>query len=150
MGRQRPASVTHAIRVQVALLVASGLTTLLAVVQRESLVESWALRQPPGTQPPAVAPVAVVLYVTFALLVAVLVMFFREGHPSARLALTGVAALFLFAMVVVQRLDPPVVYVVLAAVCALLDLLLLALLWRRDTSAFVRGSAAAPRGSSAF
>ena len=83
---------------------------------------------------------AVVLFITFALLAAVLVVFFRDGHPSARLVLTGLAVFFLFAMVVMYRQDPPVLFVVLAAVSAVLDVVLVYFLWHRDTNEFLRGA----------
>ena len=140
MGRQRPASVTNAIRVQWAVLLVTGVTALLTAVQRDALVDAWAARQPPGSQAPAFAPVAIVLYLTFALLAAVLVVFFRAGHNSARISLTGLAVFVLFTMFVVVRLDPPGLFLALAGVAAALDVLLLVLLWRRDTSAFLTGA----------
>ena len=140
MGRQRPDSVTNAIRAQVAVVLVGCVTTVLTVLQRDALVDRWATSQPPGAQPPAVAPVAVVLFVTFALLVAVLVVFFDAGHPSARLSLTGVAVFYLVAMLAVYRLDPPALFVVLAVVSSLLDLVLLWFLWQRDTTAYLRGA----------
>src|SRR3712207_8333498 len=50
------------------------------------------------------------------------VVFFRGGHGSARLALTVLAGFFLLAMFAVFRLDPPVEFVVLAVVSAVIDL----------------------------
>ena len=46
MGLQRPASVTNAIRVQMALVAVSGLTTLLTVLQRDDLIVAWAEGNP--------------------------------------------------------------------------------------------------------
>jgi O-antigen/teichoic acid export membrane protein len=143
MGRQRPASVTNAIRAQLALVGVGGLTTVLTVLQREELVRSWSSRHPAGIDPPSFVPVAVVLFITFALLAAVLVVFFRGGHGSARLALTVLAGFFLLAMFAVFRLEPPVEFVVLAVVSALLDLVVVFFLWHRDTGEFVRGAALA-------
>lgn len=140
MGRQRPTSVTTAIRLQGLLVLLGGLTTLLMAVRRDELVASWAARQPPGAQPPAFVPVAVVLFVTFALLVAVLLVFFHEGHPSARLSLTAVAVFFVFSAFVIYRIHPPALFVGLAAFSALLDLVLLYFLWHPDTGAFLRGA----------
>ena len=145
MGRQRPGSVTRAIRAQLALLGVAGLTTLLTIVQRDELVRSWAARHPTGIDPPAYVPVAVVLFVTFALLAGVLMVFFRGGHGSARVSLTVLAGFFLFAMFAVLRLDPPFLFVVLAIVAAVLDVVLLYFLWHKDTSEFLRGAALAAR-----
>jgi O-antigen/teichoic acid export membrane protein len=143
MGRQRPESVTSAIRAQLALIGVGALTTLLTVVQRGELDRSWAVRHPTGIDPPAFVPVAVVLFITFSLLAGVLVMFFRGGHASARIALTVLAGFLLLAMTAVLRLDPPVLFTVLAVVSALLDLVLIYFLWHKDTSEFVRGAAIA-------
>lgn len=161
MGRQLPTSVTGAIRVQVGLIVVTGLTTVLTVVQRDELTVAWAQRHPfaraileeGGLQalrensisPPAFVPVAIVSFVVFALLAAVLLAFFASGHNSARISLTALAGFFLLAMVVVYRQDPPVLFVVLLAVSAVLDVLLLVLLWHRDTNAFLRGAGLAAR-----
>ena len=159
MGRQQPAAVTNAIRVQMALVAVSGLTTLLTVIQRDELIVAWAEGNPTARpildegglnaleessiNIPAFAPVAIVSFVTFALLAAVLVALFRHGHNSARVSLTVLAVFFLFAMLAVYRLDPPPLFVVFAAVSAVLDVVLVYFLWHRDTTAFLRGSALA-------
>lgn len=143
MGRQRPASVTSAIRTQVALIGVGAVTTLLTVVQEDELVRIWLSRHPTGIEPPVFVPVAVVLFFTFALLAAVLVVFFRGGHGSARVALTVLAGFILLAMIAVLRLDPPVLFVALAVLSALLDLVLVFFLWHKDTSEFLRGAALA-------
>jgi hypothetical protein len=145
MGRQRPGSVTSAIRAQLALVGVAGLATLLTVVERDELVRTWTDRHPTGIDPPDFVPVAVVLFITFGLLAAVLMVFFRAGHGSARVALTVLAGFFLLAMIAVLRLDPPVLFIVLAVLLGLLDLVLLFFLWRRDTSEFLRGAALAAR-----
>jgi hypothetical protein len=139
MGRQRPGSVTSAIRAQLALVGVAGLTTLLTIVERDELVRAWTARHPTGIDPPAYVPVAVVLFITFALLAAVLLVFFRDGHHSARLALTGLAVFSLFAMVVMFRQDPPVLFNVFEAVVAVLSVVLVCFLWHPDTSAYLRG-----------
>ena len=143
MGRQRPASVTSAIRTQLALIGVGAVTTLLTVVQEDELVRIWLSRHPTGIEPPVFVPVAVVLFFTFALLAAVLVVFFRGGHGSARVALTVLAGFILLTMIAVLRLDPPVLFVALAVLSALLDLVLVFFLWHKDTSEFLRGAALA-------
>lgn len=139
MGRQRPASATNAIWAQAALVLVSAMTTVLSVVQRDELTRVWSAGQPEGTQPPAFAPVAIVLFCTFALLAWILVVFFRDGHPSARYALTGLAVFYLFSMLVLSLQGPPVLFVVLSAVSAVIGLVQLFFLWHRDTTAFLRG-----------
>jgi len=143
MGRQWPGSVTSAIRAQLALVGVAGLATLLTIVERDELVRDWNARHPTGIEPPDFVPVAIVLFITFGLLAAVLMVFFRAGHASARAALTVLAGLFLLAMIAVLRLDPPVLFIVLAVLSGLLDLVLLFFLWRKDTSEFLRGAALA-------
>jgi len=143
MGRQWPGSVTSAIRAQLALVGVAGLATLLTIVERDELVRDWNARHPTGIEPPDFVPVAIVLFITFGLLAAVLMVFFRAGHGSARVALTVLAGLFLLAMIAVLRLDPPVLFIVLAVLSGLLDLVLLFFLWRKDTSEFLRGAALA-------
>ena len=143
MGRQWPGSVTSAIRAQLALVGVAGLATLLTIVERDELVRAWTARHPTGIEPPDFVPVAIVLFITFGLLAAVLMVFFRAGHGSARVALTVLAGLFLLAMIAVLRLDPPVLFIVLAVLSGLLDLVLLFFLWRKDTSEFLRGAALA-------
>ena len=145
MGRQRPGSVTSAIRAQLALVGMAGLATLLTIVERDELVRTWTTRHPTGIDPPDFVPVAIVLFITFGLLAAVLMVFFRAGHGSARVALTVLAGFSLLAMIAVLRLDPPVLFIVLAVLSALLDLVLLFFLWRKDTSEFLRGAALAAR-----
>jgi hypothetical protein len=145
MGRQRPGSVTSAIRAQLALVGVAGLATLLTIVERDELVRAWTARHPTGIDPPDFVPVAIVLFITFGLLAAVLMVFFRAGHGSARMALTVLAGFFLLAMIAVLRLDPPVLFIVLAVLSGLLDLVLLFFLWRKDTSEFLRGAALAAR-----
>jgi hypothetical protein len=140
MGRQLPRSVTRAVQTQAALVVVSGLITVLTAIQREELEAAFVARESPDIDVPAFVPVAVVLWVTFALLAAVLVVFFRSGHPSARLSLTGLAAFFLFTMLVIYRQDPPSLFNVLAAVAAVLDVVLVYFLWHRETNEFMRGA----------
>jgi hypothetical protein len=145
MGRQRPGSVTNAIRAQLALVGVGALTTLLTVVQRGELDRIWSTRHPTGIDPPSFVPVAVVLFITFSLLAAVLLVFFRGGHVFARVALTVLAGFFLLAVIAVLRLDPPVIFVALAVISTLLDLVLVFFLWHKDTSEFLRGATLAAR-----
>lgn len=147
MGRQRPASATNAVRAQAALVLVGAMITVLTVLQRDELTRLWNAGQPVGTQPPAFVPVAVVLFFTFALLAGILVVFFRDGHPSARHALTGLAVFHLFCMLILWLQGPPVLFVVLAAASGLLDLALVFFLWHRDTTAFLRGAELVSRQS---
>ena len=142
MGRQLPRSVTSAIRAQAALVVVSGLITVLTAVQRERARARRSSARAVARHRRAArsCPSRSCCWSTFALLAAVLLVFFRGGHPSARLSLTGLAVFFLFAMLVMYRQDPPGLFDVLAAVAAVLDVVLIYFLWHRDTNEFLRGA----------
>ena len=120
MGRQRPRSVTNAIRVQVALVVVSALGTAMVAVLREDLVREWAQSQggldavrQSQLDAPAFVPVAVVSFIVYALLVWVIGSLFGKGHGWARYALGATAVSFVFTMLVIYRADPPVSLLVL-------------------------------------
>jgi hypothetical protein len=154
MSRQQPGSVTNAIRVLVALVALSGLTALLTVVFRDELVRSWAEGNETelatsSLSPPAFVPVAIVLFVVFACLAGVLIMFFRDGHNWARISLSGLVAFTALASMASLRTGPPPLFLVLSLLTILLDLLLLVFLWHRDSSAYLRGAwlAAHPEAS---
>jgi hypothetical protein len=142
MGGQLPRSVINATRAQWALVAVSGLLAVLTAVRRDRLVADWVARNPTllPSSAPSFVPVAIVCFITFALLAAVLLAFFRAGHPSARLSLTGLAVFFLFAMVVLVRQDPPGLFALVAVVAALVDLVVGYFLWHPDTSEFLRGA----------
>ena len=147
MGRQRPSSVTNAIRVQAVLVVVSALGTAMVAVLRDDLVRAWAQSQggldavrQSQLSPPAFVPVAVVSFIVYALLVWVIASLFGKGHAWARFALASTAAAFVFAMLVIYRADPPASLLVLGAVGVALNAVLLWLLASRDTSEFIRGA----------
>ena len=147
MGRQRPGSVTNAIRVQAALVGVSALGTGMVAVLRDDLVRAWAedqggldaVRQS-QLAAPAFVPVAVVSFIVYALLVWVIGSLFGKGHAWARYALGATAVSFVFVMLVIYRADPPTSLVALGVVGVALDVVLLWLLASRDTSEFIRGT----------
>jgi len=147
MGRQRPASVTDAIRVQAALVVVSALGTLAVAMLRDDLVRAWAETQggldavrQSQLPSPAFVPVAVVSFVVYALLVWVIGSLFGSGHRWARYALGATAVSFVFAMLVIYLAAPPAPLVVLGVVGVVLNGVLLWLLASRDTAEFIRGA----------
>jgi hypothetical protein len=142
MSRHQPRSLTNAIRVVWGLVALNGLTALLTVVLHDELISRWESgRQDIGTvQPPEFVPVAIVLFIVFAALAGVLVMFVRDGHGWARLALSVLVLFTAVATLAGLRTDPPVLFLVLALASVVLDALLLFFLWRRDTSTYIRGS----------
>lgn len=151
MTRQQPRSVSGATWFLAGLVALSGLTALLTVVYRGDLVRAWQSGHPDATalQPPAFVPVAIVLFVVFALLAGVLVSFLRGGHAWARLALSGLGIFMAVVTLAGLRSDPPRLFLVLPVVWLVLDLALLVCLWLPATSAYVSGSWRGPRTPSA-
>ena len=139
MSPQRPASVTGAIWLLLGLVAWSGVTALLTAVFRDELVDAWAAgRADAGAvEPPAFVPVAVVLFVVFALLVLVLLVFLRDGHRWARGSLTAVEVLMAVATLAGLRTDPPALFLALSLVSLVLDVAAVIFLWHRDTTAYV-------------
>ena len=147
MGRQRPGSVTTAIRVQAVLVGVSAVGTGLVALLRDDLIQRWAEShggldavEQSQIPPPAFVPVAAVSFVVYALLVWVLASLFGKGHPWARFALAATAVAFLFALLVIYRADPPALLLAVGAVAVALNALLLGLLAHRDTGEFIRGA----------
>jgi hypothetical protein len=147
MGRQRPSSVSNAVRVQAAVVGVSALATLLVALLQDDLLRTWAeshggldaVRQS-QIAPPAFVPVAVVSFIVYALLVWVLASLFGKGHRWARFALAATSVSFVFSMLVIYRADPPGSLLVLAVVGVVLNGVLLWLLASRDTGEFIRGT----------
>ena len=147
MGRQRPGSVTNAIRVQGALVVVSALGTAMVAMLRSDLVRRWAeshggLEAVEQSQIPPLAfvPVAVVSFIVYALLAWVLAALFGKGHRWARFALAATAVGYVFVILVVYRADPPTPLLVVGAVVVVLNAVLLWLLAHRDTAEYLRGA----------
>ena len=149
----RPASVTLAVRVLMALVVVTGLAAVLVRLRQDEVLRTWAegnaaarkllaeggleaVKQSPIA--PSFVPLAIVFFIVFLLLAAVLVAFFVEGHEWARLSLAATAVFGVLAASVVLRLGLPVLFAVLAVVAIVLCLVLLALLWHKDTNRYFR------------
>jgi hypothetical protein len=147
MGRQRPSSVTNAVRLQAVVVGVSGVGTGLVAGLRDDLVRTWAeshggLDAVSQSQipPPAFLPVAVVTFVVYALLVWVLAALFGKGHRWARLALALTAAAAIFTMLIIWRADPPLPLLATGGVVVVLNAGLLWLLASRETGEFIRGA----------
>lgn len=152
-----PASVNRLVAAALALSTLGLLTVVLTVVLRDDLVRSWAEGRSPqlretlrvggvealaksGTDAPAFVPVAIVLFVVLVMLVWVLVAFVRLGHGWGRLVLTGLMVFTVVATVAGIRTGPPAVFVAVAGFSYLAELAVVFFLWRRDTTAFLRGT----------
>lgn len=152
----QPASVKRAIWLLWALVLLGLVTTVLTVVLRDDLIRSWAegrrdirpLLESQGlqavkdgaVQPPAFVPVAVVLFVVVALLIWVLVMFFRNGYNWARVSLTALLVAVAIGTVASLRAGPPTTFVVLAFVSFVVELAAIAYLWHPQTNQYLRGT----------
>ncbi|MFN8194977.1 MAG: hypothetical protein U0R80_11920 [Nocardioidaceae bacterium] len=151
---EMPASVTRAIWLLRVVVVWAGLTALLTWVFSDQLIRAWAAgnetarvildeRGLEGLKEssiniPAFAPVAIVLFVVFAAMAGVLVVFFRAGHGWARMAMTLMVVFMGFSTVAGLRRDPPGFFIALSVIGLLLSLSLLVLLWHRDTSRYLK------------
>src|SRR5689334_18759019 len=91
-----------------------------------------------GYAPPSFLPVAVTMLVVGAMLVWVLTAMLRRGYRWGQL---GLCALMLFAAYVTIALgfvlQPPPVFVVLAAVALLVEAVVFGFLWHPETRAFL-------------
>lgn len=149
----RPTSMTNAVRVLLALVVVTGLGAVLVWVRQDEVVRTWAedneaarkLLLEGGVEAvkaspiaPSFVPLAIVFFAVFALLVLVLVAFFVEGHEWARLVLAATAVFGVLAATVVLRLGLPVLFAAVSVVAIALCVLLLLLLWHKDTNRFFR------------
>jgi hypothetical protein len=112
-----------------------ALTAVLTVALHGELVDAWARGRTDITaiQPPAFAPVAVTMSVVLAVLVAVLLSFFRNGYDWARVVLSVVVVLLGVTACAVLRTDPPTLFLVVAVVSVAVDLTAAAALWHPDT-----------------
>lgn len=149
-----PASVTRAIWLLRAVVAWAGLTALLTYVFSDQLVRAWAegnqtaraiLRErgldalkESSINIPRFVPVALVLFVVFAAMAGVLVVFFRAGHGWARMALTLMVVFMVFSTAAGLWRDPPGFFVGLSAVALLLSAGLLFYLWHKDTTTYLK------------
>jgi uncharacterized membrane protein YfcA len=140
MGAQRPTAVLLATWATVASVVMTGLTAVLTIAFHDQLIDAWARGRTDisAVEPPAFTPVAVTMSVVLAVLVGVLLSFFRNGYDWARVVLSAVVLLIGVATCAVLRTDPPVLFLVVAVVSIAVDLTAAVALWHRDTRATTR------------
>lgn len=126
-----------------ALVLIGAVMAAMVVVFRDELIAAWSVGYPldSAIKPPSFVPVALVLFIVTAGLILVLVPFLRTGHPWARYSLAAIVFSVLFSTVAGLRTDPPLVFVVISAISIVLEVIILALLFHKQTNAFLRGSA---------
>lgn len=154
MVGQEPASVSRAIWLLRIVVAWSGLTALLTIFFRDALIRSWAEGNPAARvlldkggidavrhssiDVPDFVTVAIVLFVVFASLAGVLVVFFRGGHGWARIVITAMVVFMVFSTLASLNRDLPPLFMVLSVVALGLSAVLLVFLWHKDTTAYLR------------
>ncbi len=137
---ERPRSVTRVVQLVWALVLLGAALTVLAAVLDDEIIRST---QAAGVSaddtrvPPSFTPVIVVLYVVVAVLVLVLLAFFSGGHNWARHSLAATLVLLALATVATLLTGPPVAFLAPVAATLVLDALLVHLLYRPATTAYV-------------
>jgi hypothetical protein len=153
MDRQLPGSMVNALRVLAAIVLVSGTTALLTWVQSDQVILSWsegnssaqdilaeggidALRGSPIV--PSFVPLAVVSFVVFAALAAVLAAFLIAGQGWARLVLSATVVFGVLVAAVGLRNSLPTMFTALSVLTVVLSAALLFFLWHRETTAYLR------------
>ena len=153
MARDVPGSVANSVRVLGLIVATSGVITLLIWLMRDDVILGWAkgnpsaqaildeggielLRESPSV--PGFGALSVVAFVGFAALAVVLGSFFLGGHGWARLVLTATAGVGVLVGAVCLNSHLPTVFVVLSALIIVEGLVLSFLLWRRETTTYLR------------
>jgi len=140
MSLQRPATATASIWLTVGVLALSGVSALLTVVFRDEVIAAWRAGREDSSsiEQPAFVPVALVMYVVVALLMWVLLMFFREGHNWARRAIIALCLLMCVGILAVLRTEPPTLFFLLCGLTLIVDLVAVGCLLHKDTRMWCR------------
>jgi hypothetical protein len=150
-----PASVTLAIRLVWLLVAILGVTAILTALMHDDLVRVWAEGNPEAKalvesggvealeassiSVPSFAPLAFATFFVLAGFALVLAAFLRTGHDWARHSIAALVLFAGFATVIPVVRGLPVAFLVPAVASLLVDAALLWLLYRRETSAYLRG-----------
>ena len=150
MSSQRPTTVTASIWLTVGVLALSGLSAVLTLVFEDELLAAWreGRNVSSSVEQPAFVPVALVMFVVVAMLAAVLLMFFREGHNWARLSIVALILLLVVATLAVVRTQPPTLFLVLCGLAVLLDLVAVGCLLHKDSRRWCAAEASETASSS--
>lgn len=136
---ERPTAATRVVQlVWVLVLLGAALTVLSVVLDDEIIRSTTGATSADDTRvPPSFTPVIVVLYAVVAALVLVLLAFFSGGHNWARHCLAATFVLLAVATAAMLVTGPPIAFVPPVVLWLALDGLLLHLLYRPATTAFV-------------
>jgi len=153
MARDLPGSVVNSLRVLGLIVATSGVITLLIWLRRDDVILGWAKGNPSAQEllaqggiemlrespiVPGFVALSVVAFVGFAALVLVLGSFFVGGYGWTRPVLTATAGVGVLVGAVCLNSHLPTIFVVLSALIIVEGLALSFLLWRRETSAYLR------------
>lgn len=151
--REKPGSITNAVRSLLALVVVSGAAVLLTWLQHDEIVLAWAQGNPSAQEilssggmaalrdsaiVPKFVPLALVSFVVFVVLAMVLGAFLVDGHGWARLVLTGTSLFGLLVAALGLNHSLPTAFVIVSALFLVFCLTLVFFLWRKDTSTYLR------------
>lgn len=148
-----PKSITNAVRVLVAVVLASAAITVLTLVRNDEIILAWsegnssarellasggieALKASPIV--PKFGQLAVVALVWFVMLVWVLGACLAGGHSWARHWLTATTVVGVVVAVVSLTNHLPASFVVVSVVLLVLDAALLYFVWHPDSTAYMR------------
>lgn len=156
----RPATLTWAVRLVGALIVFSGIVVVLVVLRHDDLLRSWAEGNPsarkildtqgldalrhPGEfdiKPPHFIAPALTLWGVIAGLLAVLMVFLRNGFEWARVVTTITMLATAVASIGGIRTEPPTLFVVLTIVAIVIGVGAIVCLWLPTTTRYLH-----PRG----
>ena len=153
MARDVPGSVVNAVRVLGLIVATSAVITLLIWLLRDDVILGWAEGNPSAQEilaqggidqlrdspiVPGFVALAVVAFVGFALLAVVLGSFFKGGHAWTRPVLTATAGVGVLVGAVCIDNQLPVIFSVLSALVIVEGLVLSYLLWKRETTSYLR------------
>lgn len=140
MSPQRPTAATASIWLTIAALVLSGISAVLTIAYRDELLAAWRAGRDDSSsiEQPSFVPVTLVMYVVVALLMWVLLMFFREGHTWARRSIIALFVLIGVGIVAVLRTDPPTLFFVLCGLTLVVTVAAIGCLLHKDTRAWCR------------
>ncbi|WP_340538680.1 hypothetical protein [Nocardioides sp. GXZ039] len=137
----RPSTVTWAVRLVWALIVLAGVLAALSVVFEDELVRAFGAAGATADDtrvPPSFAPVAVVLWVTVSSLLLVLTAMLLGGHVWGRHTLAATVALIAVGTVsAMLDSNPPAAAVLGGLLSLVLDVLIVVLLYRPETTAYL-------------
>lgn len=160
--RELPGSLTHAVWSMLALVVVSGVAVLLTWLQHDAVIRAWAKGNASAQEilasggvgalrdsaiVPKFVPLALVSFIVFVVLVVVLGAFLVDGHGWSRLVLTALSSFGLLVAALGLDHGLPVSFVVVSSLFLVLCVVLVALLWHKDTTGHLRGLKKSPSRS---